>query len=256
MGYYRLCRRSSDKRFRMGKMKTTILAGGFGTRLGGYTEDKPKPMVEIGGKPIIWHIMKAYQHYGFIDFYIALGYKGAVIERYFNLPRYFGCAWYIDLIDTGKKTMTGGRIKRLEYHIGKETFMATYGDGVANINIKELVEFHKSHGKIGTVTAVHPPARFGELKINKKNIVKQFKEKPQVKQGWINGGFFVFEPEFFDYIKGDDTVLEEEPLENLARDGQLMAYKHRGFWHCMDTKRDLDVLNNLWNNGEAEWKVW
>ena len=256
-------------------MKTVILAGGFGTRLSEYTDIKPKPMVEIGGQPILWHIMNIYSHCGFNDFVIALGYKGEVIKEYFlnyySLKSDFtidltnGKAnylhkkmmdWKVTLIDTGLNSMTGGRIKRLQKYIGDETFMLTYGDGVANVNINKLVEFHTNHGKMATITAVHPAARFGELVISKEQDVISFKEKPQITKGWINGGFFVLEPEFFDLIEGDSTVLEEEPLERAAEAGELKAYLHDGFWQCMDTVRDRKVLEDLWGTGKAYWKVW
>jgi glucose-1-phosphate cytidylyltransferase len=256
-------------------MKTIILAGGFGTRLSEYTDLKPKPMVEIGGQPILWHIMNIYAHYGYKDFVIALGYKGEVIKEYFlnyyslksdftvdlanGKARYLQkktVDWEVALIDTGLNTMTGGRVKRLKEYIGNETFMLTYGDGVANINIRKLVEFHKNHGKMATITAVHPAARFGELIISKEQNVLSFKEKPQITQGWINGGFFVLEPEFFDLIEGDSTVLEEEPLERAAGAGELKAYLHDNFWQCMDTVRDSNVLEEMWRSGKAHWKVW
>lgn len=256
-------------------MKTIILAGGFGTRLSEYTDLVPKPMVEIGGQPILWHIMNIYAHYGYNDFVVALGYKGEVIKDYFlnyySLKSDFtidlsnGSAnyiqkktmdWKVTLVDTGSSSMTGGRVKRLKEFIGDETFMLTYGDGVANINIEKLVEFHRSHGKMATITAVHPSARFGELVISKDLNVQSFKEKPQTTQGWINGGFFVMEPEFLDLIEGDTTVLEEEPLERAAKAGELKAYLHDGFWQCMDTVRDRNVLEELWQNGKAKWNVW
>ncbi len=256
-------------------MKTIILAGGFGTRLSEYTDIKPKPMVDIGGQPILWHIMNSYAFYGYKDFVIALGYKGEVIKEYFlnyyslksdftidlangkaNYLRKKAVDWKITLVDTGLNSMTGGRVKRLQEYIGDETFMLTYGDGVANIDIKKLVEFHKTHGKMATITAVRPAARFGELIISKDQTVLSFKEKPQITQGWINGGFFVLEPEFFDLIEGDSTVLEEEPLERAAEAGELKAYFHDGFWQCMDTVRDRKVLEDLWHTGKAQWKVW
>lgn len=256
-------------------MKTVILAGGFGTRLAEYTDIRPKPMVEIGGQPILWHIMNIYSHYGYNDFIIALGYKGEVIKEYFlnyySLKSDFtidlknGKAdflhkktmdWKVSLIDTGLNSMTGGRIKRLRKYIGDEAFMLTYGDGVANINIEKLVEFHKSHGKMATITAVHPAARFGELVISKENNVISFKEKPQITNGWINGGFLVLEPEFLDLIENDSTVLEEKPLEKAAQNGELKAYLHDGFWQCMDTVRDKSMLEELWKKGKADWKVW
>ncbi len=256
-------------------MKVVILAGGFGTRLSEETIFKPKPMVEIGGKPILWHIMKIYSTYGFNEFIICLGYKGHIIKEFFanyflymadvtidltnnNIEVHNAKAesWKVTLVDTGLYTQTGGRIKRIKPYVGNETFMLTYGDGVANINIKELLEFHKSHGKYATITAVQPPGRFGGLVLNGGDEVLSFREKPKGDGAWINGGFFVLEPEIFDYIKGDEVPWEREPLETLAKEGQLMAYKHRGFWQCMDTLRDKNYLENLWNSGKAPWKVW
>jgi len=256
-------------------MKTVILAGGFGTRLSEYTDLVPKPMVEIGGQPILWHIMNIYAHYGYNDFVVALGYKGEVIKDYFlnyyslksdftidlsngnaDYHRKKTVDWKVTLVDTGSNSKTGGRVKRLQEFIGDETFMLTYGDGVANIDIAKLVEFHRSHGKMATITAVHPAARFGELVISREKNVMSFKEKPQTAQGWINGGFFVMEPEFLDLIEGDGTVLEEEPLEHAARAGELKAYLHDEFWQCMDTIRDKNVLEELWQTGKARWKVW
>jgi glucose-1-phosphate cytidylyltransferase len=255
-------------------MKVGILAGGLGTRLSEETEDKPKPMVEIGGKPILWHIMKNYAHYGFQDFVVALGYKAEVIKKYMvdycslssnltvnlrqgSVQAHDGYKpdWTIDLIDTGLYTNTGGRIKRLAPYMGNETFMLTWGDGVSDINLDDLLAFHKSHGKLATLTAVHPPSRFGHLELDGDQIY-EFSEKPQTKEGWINGAFFVLEPEIFDYIAGDDTQWEKEPLESLARDGQLMAYKYTGFWQCMDTLRDKRRLESLWASGNAPWKIW
>lgn len=256
-------------------MKTIILAGGFGTRLSEYTDIKPKPMVEIGGQPVLWHIMNIYAYYGHKDFLVALGYKGEVIKEYFlnyyTLKSDFkvdlanGNAhylqkktvdWKVSLIDTGLNSMTGGRLKRLKEHIGNETFMLTYGDGVANIDIQKLIEFHKSHGKMATITAVHPAARFGELLISDEQNVVSFKEKPQTTKGWINGGFLVLEPEFMDLIDGDLTILEEDPLERAAEAGELKAYLHDGFWQCMDTMRDRNVLEELWQTDQAPWMVW
>ena len=255
-------------------MKVAFLAGGLGTRISEETENKPKPMVEIGGQPILWHIMMHYYKYGFKDFTIALGYKGAVIKKYMvdycainsNLTINirdgkvkthggYQLDWNVNLIDTGLKTNTGGRIKRLAPYIGQETFMLTWGDGVSNVNLKELLAFHRSHGKLATLTAVRPPARFGHLDLSG-NQISEFSEKPQTKEGWINGAFFVLEPEIFDYIDGDDTQWEKEPLERLAKDGQLMAYKHNGFWQCMDTLRDKRRLEALWASGNAPWKTW
>ncbi|MGA7935424.1 MAG: glucose-1-phosphate cytidylyltransferase [Kovacikia sp.] len=256
-------------------MKVAILAGGLGTRLAEETETKPKPMVEVGGRPILWHIMRHYSHYDFKEFVIALGYKGEVIKKYMvdycslsshltvnlssGLVKKHGSHneldWTIDLIETGTKTNTGGRIKRLEPYIGKETFMLTWGDGVSDINLHDLLAFHRAHGKLATLTAVRPPARFGHLEIDGDQIV-EFSEKPQTREGWINGAFFVLEPEVFDYIDGDDTQWEKEPLERLAADGQLMAYRHNSFWQCMDTVRDKKLLETLWQNGNAPWKIW
>jgi len=252
-------------------MKVIILAGGLGSRLSEYTENIPKPMVTVGGKPILWHIMNRYAKYGFTDFYLALGYKAEVIKEYFlnyrNLNSDFTINlstgsiysyqenkndWKVTLIDTGKETMTGGRVKRMQSFIENKTFLLTYGDGVADINIDELIKFHKSHGKMVTVSAVRPSARFGELDIDK-GLVTAFQEKPQTKHGWINGGYFVIEPEFFDFIKDDKTILEKEPLERVSAIGQLMAYHHHGFWQCMDTKREKDILEDLWKSLKAPW---
>tara|TARA_B110000008_G_C16765395_1_gene482378 strand:+ start:79 stop:774 length:696 start_codon:yes stop_codon:yes gene_type:complete len=230
-------------------MKVILLAGGFGTRLSEYTDSIPKPMVEIGKKPILWHIMNLYAHYNHKNFYIALGYKGEVIKRYFSKSK---DKWNINLINTGKKTMTGGRLKRLQKFIGNETCMLTYGDGLADININSLLKFHKKHGKLVTVSAVRPPARFGAIKL-KGSRVNNFKEKSKMDEGWINGGFFVIEPEFFNYIDDDDTYLEREPLEKAAKKKQLFAYKHHGFWQCMDTKRDKDNLEKIYLKG-APWE--
>ncbi len=254
-------------------MKVIILAGGFGTRLSEYTNVIPKPMVEIGGKPMLWHIMNIYSHYGYNEFVLALGYKSEVIKEYFlnyyalnsdfevdlengkiSYVNELSKDWKIKLIDTGLNTMTGGRVKRLKDIIGHETFMLTYGDAVSNVNIKELVEFHKKSGKKATVTAVHPTARFGEIELNGNSEVNSFKEKPQVNNGWINGGFFVFEPFIFDLISSDSTILEREPLETLARSKELVAFKHSDFWQCMDTARDRDTLEEIWKSGNAPWK--
>ena len=253
-------------------MKVVILAGGFGTRLSEYTESIPKPMVSIGGKPILWHIMNTYARFGHKDFYIALGYKAEVIKEYFLNYRTLNSDftvdlsngnlvahqqdlvdWQVTLVDTGLDSMTGGRVKRLKDFIGDEPFLLTYGDGVADIDIDALVRFHRSHGKMATVSAVHPGARFGELDIQN-HVVTSFKEKPQTSQGWINGGYFVLEPAFFDLIKGDDTILEKELLEQIAQMGELMSYQHEGFWQCMDTKRDRDALEELWQSDQAPWK--
>ncbi len=254
-------------------MKVLILAGGFGTRLSEYTGTIPKPMVTIGGKPILWHIMNSYASFGHKDFYIALGYKAEVIKDYFvnyqsltsdftvdlsngnvELLSNSGLDWRVTLIDTGDNSMTGGRVKRLQPYIGNQTVMLTYGDGLANIDLDALLNFHKSHGKMVTVSAVHPSARFGELELKGQRVIS-FKEKPQTAKGWINGGYFVIEPSFFEYIEGDDTVLESEPLETAARLGQLMAYEHHGYWQCMDTKRDRDHLEELWNDRVVPWRV-
>ena len=222
-------------------MKVILLAGGFGTRLSEYTKTIPKPMISIGGKPILLRIMKLYAKYGFKDFYIALGYRGAVIKKFFN-KKFFD--WNINLIETGKNTMTGGRLKRLKKYIGKETFMMTYGDGLSNVNLKKLFKFHKKNKKLVTLTAVRPTARFGALKL-KGQYVSYFKEKSKLDEGWINGGFFVMEPEFFKFIKNDNTYLEREPLEKVTKKRQLAAFKHEGFWQCLDTKRDKDKLNKI-----------
>lgn len=252
-------------------MKTIILAGGLGTRLAEETGLRPKPMVEIGGRPILWHIMNIYASHGFEDFLIACGYKGEIIKEYFanffiHNSDFFvdqrdgsrkivdnnSVNWRTGLIDTGQETMTGGRILRLREWIGNETFMVTYGDGLSDINIKELVEFHRSHGKIATVTAVHPPSRFGAMNL-KENKVVEFSEKPQ--EGWINGGFFVFEPSLFDLLSDDSTVLEREPMEMLAADNELMAYRHSGFWQPMDTLREKQILETLWASEAPPWKT-
>ncbi len=253
-------------------MKVIILAGGFGTRLSEYTESIPKPMVTIGGKPILWHIMKTYAKYKHSDFYLALGYKSEVIKDYFLNYRSLNSdftidletgeftahqkdnvSWKVTLVDTGLDSMTGGRVKRMKKFIGNEAFLLTYGDGVANIDIDALVDFHHSHGKMVTVSAVHPGARFGELDLDG-NLVTSFKEKPQTTQGWINGGYFVIEPEFFDLIQDDSTILERDPLEKVAQMGELMSYQHDGFWQCMDTKRDRDSLEELWQTDNPPWK--
>jgi glucose-1-phosphate cytidylyltransferase len=255
-------------------MKVIILAGGMGTRLAEETEVKPKPMAEIGGRPILWHIMKHFAHYGLDDFCVALGYKGEVIKRYFldyprlsnNFTVHLGSGdvmrrgpavddWTVHLCDTGLHTMTGGRIKRLAPLLGRETFLMTYGDGVSDVDLARLVEFHQRHGKRATITAVRPPARFGSLEFDGDRVV-QFSEKPQAGEGWINGGYFVLEPEVLDYIDGDETMWEREPLERLAAAGELMAYRHEGFWQCMDTLRDRKLLEELWQSGHAPWKIW
>ena len=225
-------------------MKVILLAGGFGTRLSEYTKTIPKPMIEVGGKPMLFHIMKLYAKYGFKDFYIALGYKGSVIKKFFNKNLF---DWKVNLIETGNNTMTGGRLKRLKKYIGNETFMMTYGDGLSNVNLKKLYKFHKRNKKTVTLTAVRPPARFGALKIKGQNVT-HFKEKSRLDEGWINGGFFVMEPKFFKFIKNDRTYLEREPLEKVTKTKQLAAFKHQGFWQCMDTKRDKDTLNKILNS--------
>ena len=223
-------------------MKVVILAGGFGTRLSEYTKTIPKPMVKVGGKPIIFQIMKLYAKYGFNDFYIALGYKGEVIKSFFKKKFY---NWNVTLVDTGKKTMTGGRLKKMKNLFGKnETFMMTYGDGLSNVNIKKLLTFHKKNKKLVTLTAVRPPARFGVIKL-KGNFVNYFKEKSKMDEGWINGGFFVMNAKFLNFIKNSHTFLEKEPLERATKQKQLAAFKHRGFWQCMDTKRDKDKLDEI-----------
>ena len=256
-------------------MKVAILAGGVGTRLAEETEVKPKPMVEIGGRPILWHIMMHYSTYGFNEFAIALGYKGDYIKKYMldysNLhcdltvnfkqgavQKHRGAKipeWTVDLVDTGHDTLTGGRIKRLAPYLGNETFMLTWGDGVSNVNLKKLVAFHRSHGKLATVTAVRPTARFGHLEFDG-DKVKEFSEKPQTSEGWINGAFFVLEPKVFDYIEGDETWWETGPMAQLARDGELVAYRHDDFWQCMDTLRDKKRLQDLWDQGHPPWKTW
>lgn len=255
-------------------MKVGILAGGVGSRLSEETQVKPKPMVEIGGRPILWHIMMHYAHYGFKDFVIALGYKGEVIKKYMvdycslnsnltvslkdglvKMHDGYRPDWTVELIDTGMATLTGGRIKRLAPYMGNSTFMLTWGDGVADIDLNALLAFHRSHGKLATLTAVRPTARFGHLELDHHRVV-EFSEKPQTREGWINGAFFVLEPGVFEYIEGDNTAFERAPLENLARDGQLMAYQHNSFWQCMDTLRDKQRLESLWEEGNAPWKIW
>ena len=232
-------------------MKVVLLAGGLGSRLSEYTKTVPKPMINIAGKPMLFHIMKLYAKYGYKDFYVALGYKREVIKKFFNKKKF---NWNIHLINTGRKTMTGGRLKRLKKYIGKETFMMTYGDGLSNVNLKKLLKFHKKNKKLVTLTAVRPPARFGALKLKGKHV-SYFKEKSKMDEGWINGGFFVMEPEFLKFIKNDHTYLEREPLEKVTKKKQLAAFRHKGFWQCMDTKRDKDLLEEFskqkvppWNN--------
>ncbi len=251
-------------------MKVILLAGGLGTRLAEYTQVIPKPMVPIGEKPIIWHIMKTYAYFGHKDFYVALGYKAEIIKEYFlnyralnadfsvnlasgkvNSHQIDSVDWNVTLVNTGNTTMTGGRVKRMKSFVGNDTCLLTYGDGLSNIDLNSLLAFHRKHGKMITVSAVRPSARFGELEI-KDSTVTNFQEKPQMQDGWINGGYFVIEPEFFDLIHGDDTLLEREPLEQAAKAGELMAYKHEGFWQCMDTKRDHELLESLWAKG-APW---
>ena len=230
-------------------MKIVLLAGGFGTRMTEYTKTIPKPMININGRPLLLYIMKHYAKYGYKDFYIALGYRGEIIKKFFN-KKFFD--WNINLIETGKNTMTGGRLKRLKKHIGKETFMMTYGDGLSDINLKKLLEFHKNNKKLVTLTAVRPPARFGVIKF-KGQLVSYFKEKSKLDEGWINGGFFVMEPEFLKFIKDDQTYLEREPLEKVTKQRQLVAFKHKGFWQCMDTKRDKDKLNKVLNSKKIKF---
>jgi glucose-1-phosphate cytidylyltransferase len=256
-------------------MKAVILAGGFGTRLSEETVLRPKPMVEVGGKPILWHIMNIYSVFGVKEFYIAVGYKAELIKEYFlnfyainndltidlstgenlihggNQPD-----WKIHIIDTGLNTQTGGRLKRLQPYLGEEeSFLFTYGDGVADLNMEELVKFHESHGKLATVTTVRAPARFGRIAFTGDQIT-EFYEKPQAAEGWINGGFFVLRPGIFDYIDNDDSIWERTPVERLAHEGQLVGYKHDGFWSCMDTLKEKNILEDLWNSGKAPWKIW
>jgi glucose-1-phosphate cytidylyltransferase len=264
----------NGERGRTRDMKVAILAGGVGSRIAEETEIKPKPMVEIGGRPILWHIMKYYAQFGYDDFVVALGYKGEVIKRYMadycslssdltvdlgtgSIQQHDGDRedWRVSLIDTGQGTATGGRIKRLQPQIGDETFMLTWGDGLSTVDLDALLAFHRAHGKLATLTAARPPARFGHLEIEDDRI-SEFSEKPQTGEGWINGAFFVLEPQVFDYIAGDDTQFEREPLENLAKDGQLMAFRHYGFWQCMDTLRDKKLLEELWDTGHAPWAIW
>jgi glucose-1-phosphate cytidylyltransferase len=256
-------------------MKVVILAGGRGSRLSEETDVKPKPMVEIGERPILWHIMKIYSHFGFNEFIVCLGYKAFVIKEYFlRYPsyqndfsidlrtekiKYFRSKiepWKVTLVDTGLDTMTGGRLLRIKKYIGDETFMLTYGDGLSDVNIKKLVKFHRSHKKLATLTATQPFGRFGMLHIEEEGNVKHFKEKVRGDGGWVNAGFFVLEPQVFDYIKDDTCVLEEEPMQKISEEGQLNAYMHKGFWMCMDTLRDKNELERLWSTEKAPWRVW
>lgn len=257
-------------------MKVVILAGGYGTRISEESHLRPKPMIEIGGKPILWHIMKLYACQGYDEFIICLGYKGHMIVEYFHHFDLYGSdvtfdyrggrrrlmhhrstePWKVTLVHTGESTMTGGRIKRIRPYIGNETFMLTYGDGVADVDIGEVAAFHIRHGKLATVTAVQPSGRFGSLDISEGGRVKHFREKPHGDGAWVNGGFFVLQPDVFDYIEGDDTTFEKEPLERLAGENQLMACKHDGFWHPMDTMRDKQHLDDMWSRGKAPWKKW
>jgi len=256
-------------------MKVVILAGGFGTRISEETHLKPKPMIEIGDKPVLWHIMKTYSHFGFNEFVICLGYKGYSIKEYFYNYFLHNCditfdvrtqgmeihqnaaePWRVTLVEAGLNTMTGGRIKRIKTYVNNQPFMMTYGDGVSNVDIGALVDYHHSHGKIATVTAVQPSGRFGALQINDDHSIHSFQEKPDGDGGWINGGFFVLEPEIFNYLEDDQTIFEREPLEKLAGEGNLRAYKHSGFWQPMDTLRDKTHLEELWTSGSAPWKVW
>ena len=256
-------------------MKVVLLAGGLGTRISEESQFKPKPMIEIGGKPILWHIMKEYAHYGFNEFIVCAGYKQEVIKEWFanyfihNSDITFDFthsdriivhnesleSWKVTVVDTGLSTLTGGRIKRIKEYIGSEPFLMTYGDGVSNVKITELIECHKKFGKLATLTAVLPEGRFGVMDIEG-NKIKSFREKSKEDAGWINGGYMVLEPGIMDYIDGDDIMFEREPLENLAKNGQLMCYKHKGFWQCMDTLRDKQKLENLWNSKRAPWKTW
>lgn len=258
-------------------MKVVLLAGGFGTRISEESHFKPKPMVNLGGMPILWHIMKLYSHYGYNEFIICAGYKQHVIKEYFadyflhtsditydftngtnemTVHRNTSESWKVTVVDTGLNTMTGGRVKRVKEYVGDEPFILTYGDGVSNLNIDKLVEFHKSHSKLVTMSAYNAGQRFGVLDIDVDGHIREFREKTQGDGSLINIGFMVCQPEFIDYIEGDDTVLEKAPLENVARDGQLMAYKHTGFWQCMDTVREKEQLEKLWASGQAPWKVW
>lgn len=257
-------------------MKVIILAGGFGTRISEESHLKPKPMVEIGDRPILWHIMKMYSYYGINDFIVCLGYKGYCIKEYFAhyfmheaditfdfrtsnqqiIHNHKAEPWKVTLVDTGLHTMTGGRIKRVKNYVGQESFMMTYGDGVSNVDIRALLRYHQAHRKLATVTSVQPSGRFGALDLSSDNLVQGFKEKPDGDGGWINAGFFVLQPEVFDYIEGDSTIFERAPLENLANNDELVAYKHEGFWQPMDTMRDKEYLEGLWSKKQAPWKLW
>ncbi len=257
-------------------MKVLILAGGFGTRLSEETHLIPKPMVEIGGRPILWHVMKIYSSFGFNDFVILLGYKGYVIKEYFanyflhqndvtidiaqnsieSHSQHDAEPWKVTLINTGLNTMTGGRLKRAKPYLNNEPFMFTYGDGVSDVNVKELLSFHENHGKLVTMTAVQPEGRFGAMRFADNQVVESFEEKPEGEGGWINGGFFVCQPEALDYIEGDHIMFEREPMRQLVSNGQLTAYKHHRFWQCMDTLRDKRTLENMWSEGDPQWKIW
>ena len=256
-------------------MKVVILAGGLGTRISEESHLKPKPMIEIGEQPVLWHIMKIYSHFGFDEFIICLGYKGYVIKEFFadyylhtsdvtfdlcknemTVHNNYSEPWRVTLVDTGLNTMTGGRVRRVAPYIGKETFMLTYGDGVADVDVKEILGFHRAHGRMATITAVQPGGRFGALDIGSDGAISEFREKSKEDGGWINGGFMVLEPSIFDYIKDDSTIFERAPLETAAREDQLRAYRHAGFWQCMDTQRDKFYLEELWASGKAPWRVW
>lgn len=267
--------RSSDYSLHSATVPVVILAGGLGTRLREETEIKPKPMVEVGGRPILWHIMKIFGSNGFNEFVVCLGYKGEVIKEFFldyrlksrdlTIDLRTGGVdshgdvlqedWRVNLLDTGLNTLTGGRVKRAAKHVGRRRFIMTYGDGVSDVDLRALLRFHEAQGKIATITAVRPPARFGGLVIED-DLVRSFQEKPQIGEGWINGGFMVFEPEIVDYIEGDSTILEREPLERLSQEGQLAAFQHDRYWQCMDTVRDVSSLRELWDGGNAPWKAW
>ncbi|MBQ7724136.1 MAG: glucose-1-phosphate cytidylyltransferase [Lachnospiraceae bacterium] len=256
-------------------MKVVILAGGLGTRISEESHLRPKPMIEIGDKPILWHIMKEYSHFGFNEFIICLGYKQHIVKEFFadyylyssdvtfdlskntmEVHNHYAEPWKVTLVDTGLHTMTGGRIARIKEYIGNETFMLTYGDGVSDVDIGKLLEFHRSHGKIGTLTAIAVDQRFGVLDIGKEGVIHEFAEKEEKDSSVVNGGYMVFEPQIFDYIEGDETVFEKDPLKKLAHDDELRAFLHRGFWKCMDTQREKEQLEKLWASGNAPWKVW